>query len=117
MSEFKDINFDGIIKHVYGSIDCYEEDPMLRCMKAAIRADRENTPQQQKLKLPNVYDSIDSMKKAMDSFKEEVVKAREENPDDLVIKGAEWGYNKALEQFHNRFSRYYSKITPHPEGI
>ena len=35
------------------------------------------------------------------------MKTFEENPDDLLIKGANWGYNKAVEQFHNRFAKYY----------
>ena len=65
---------------------------------------------QAKLKLLGIADvvgSIDSMKKAMDSFKKELEAANEENPDDLFIKGANWGYNKAVEQFHNRFAKYY----------
>ena len=59
------------------------------------------------LPIHNVGGSIDSMKKAMDSFKKELEAANEENPDDLAIKGANWGYNKAVEQFHNRFAKYY----------
>ncbi len=62
---------------------------------------------QQVLDLFAVSGSIDSMKKAMDSFKKELEEANKENPDDLVIKGANWGYNKAVEQFHNRFAKYY----------
>lgn len=63
--------------------------------------------QQEALHLADVGGSIDSMKKAMDSFKKELKIANEENPDDLLIKGANWGYNVAVEQFHNRFAKYY----------
>jgi len=59
------------------------------------------------LGIADIGGSIDSMKKAMDSFKKELEAANEENPDDLAIKGANWGYNKAVEQFHNRFAKYY----------
>lgn len=66
-----------------------------------------NTTESQQLNIADVSGSIDSMKKAMDSFKKELEVANEENPDDLLIKGANWGYNKAVEQFHNRFAKYY----------
>ena len=58
----------------------------------------------------NIHDvigSIDSMKKAMDWFKNELKVANEENADGMFIKGANWGYNVAVEQFHNRFAKYY----------
>lgn len=58
--------------------------------------------------IPDIIGSIDSMKKAMDLFKKELKVANEENPDDLLIKGANWGYNVAVEQFHNRFAKYYT---------
>ena len=60
-----------------------------------------------KLNITDVSSSIDSMKKAMDSFKKELKAANEENPDDLLIKGANLGYNIAVEQFHNRFAKYF----------
>ena len=80
------------------------EEILVKCGTGEITLE---TAEKQVLDLFAVSGSICSMKQAMDSFKKELQEANEENPDDLVIKGANWGYNKAIEQFHNRFAKYY----------
>lgn len=54
-----------------------------------------------------VIDSISSMKETMDSFFKEIEEEIKAEPNNLKLIGARWAYRIAMEQFHNRFKKYY----------
>lgn len=54
-----------------------------------------------------VSGSISSMKETMDSFFREIEEEIKAEPNNLKLIGARWAYRIAMEQFNNRFKKYY----------
>lgn len=54
-----------------------------------------------------VSGSISSMKETMDSFFQEIEEEIKAEPNNMKLIGARWAYRIAMEQFNNRFKKYY----------
>lgn len=66
-----------------------------------------NTAESQQLNIADVSGSISSMKETMDSFFQEIEEEIKAEPNNMKLIGARWAYRIAMEQFHNRFAKYY----------
>lgn len=58
--------------------------------------------------LGTVVRSISSMKETMASFFQEIEEEIKAEPNNMKLIGARWAYRIAMEQFNNRFKKYYS---------
>lgn len=57
--------------------------------------------------LGTVVRSISSMKETMASFFQEIEEEIKAEPNNMKLIGARWAYRIAMEQFNNRFKKYY----------
>ncbi len=68
---------------------------------------RQHEAQQEALRLSAVSGSISSMKETMDSFFQKIEEEIKAEPNNMKLIGARWAYRIAMEQFNNRFQKYY----------
>lgn len=66
-----------------------------------------NTEETTNSDLGAVSGSISSMKETMDSFFQEIEEEIKADPNNMKLIGARWAYRIAMEQFNNRFKKYY----------